>query len=317
MGSQGVQGPRTRRPDPAALSIHGLEEFIQQLKAPTLLALNKKARPYLEELFSRRAALPPTRQESRELLRGFEPAEEGPGTLALTREIERRMKRDPTLSYGAAVVLVGRECPDLAEWYLAESRGAKPMPGKGRSGVAEKAWREANCLYARMTDAQRARTIPPLVARQWLSRWQPVYFLTDKGAVLGAGGDRLLGQHYGVTSREPAYASVPLLGVALNLEWSITDILATIEAILRLRPKSAVRRNRYTQAQMGQVVVWYYRRHRGVPLKVLASEEADRPRRRRGAATPSTANAVDQAAKRIRAGIAWFEQQFPRVTPPV
>jgi len=191
------------------------------------------------------------------------------------------------------------------------------MPGKDRSGVAEKAWREANRLYAEMTETQRARTIPPVVARQWLSRWQPVYFLTDEGAVLGAGGDRLLGQHYGVTSREPAYASVPLLGVALNLEWSITDIVATIEAILRRRPKSAVRRHRYTLAEVQRIVLWYYRRHRGVPLKELASDEAARPRRRQRAATPSTAQAVEQAAKRIRAGIDWFERQFPSVSPPV
>ncbi|HAM43966.1 MAG TPA: hypothetical protein DCM67_02940 [Propionibacteriaceae bacterium] len=114
-----VRPPEGGRPSPARLSNRELEEFVRQLKAPTLLALSKQAGPYLEELFRRWSARAPSRQERRELLRGFEPAEEGPGTLALIREIDRRMKRDPSLSYGAAFVLVGSECPDLAEWYLA------------------------------------------------------------------------------------------------------------------------------------------------------------------------------------------------------
>jgi hypothetical protein len=66
-----------------------------------------------------------------------------------------------------------------------------------------------------------------------------------------------------------------------------------------------------------RAIRWYYRRKSGTRLKELASEEAERIRRRRGAAARGTAEAVTQAERRIRAAIDWFESLFPAKTTSV
>jgi hypothetical protein len=227
-------------------------------------------------------------------------------------EIDRRRLADPTLSYGDAFVAVGRDRPDLAALYLVESRGAKPLPGSDTRVVSGRVWQEVDAVFARIPPAKRMGIIHPLVCRHWLSRWQPVYYLDEHHSVIGSGGDRLLGAHFDITDRRPRYTRAPLLRLAINLEFATADVITTIEAILRCRPPATRRRARYTAKDIAAIIRWYYRRRSGVPLKVLAAEEATQPRTRRTAARPHTAAAVRQAAKRIQAGLRWFERQFPR-----
>ena len=39
-----------------------------------------------------------------------------------------------------------------------------------------------------MTPEAQALTVPPLVARHWFMRAQPVYYVAEDGAIMGAGG---------------------------------------------------------------------------------------------------------------------------------
>ncbi len=241
----------------------------------------------------------------------FVPAYEGPATEALLVAIDKARRADASLSYGDAYALVGRQQPDLAAVYLAESRGPKPLPGGHDHGVPAVVWRAAAQLYRSMTPQQQSATIPPIVAQHWLSRWQPMYYIDERGALIGSGGDRLLGRQYGVVNREPAYAKGTLVRLAINLDWSAEDILRSLARLLKERPAALRHRHRRTRSDLADALRWYYEKQSGVPVKVLAANAAGRSRHGRRAAARGTGKAVDQAARRIRESIRWLESLFP------
>ena len=251
-----------------------------------------------------------TRQRRSEPL--WLPAQHGPGTLGLLREIDRRLAKPPALSYADAFIHAGTARPDLAALYLAESRGAKPLPGRPPDHPAAM-WTTVGRLYAALPDEVRTATLPPIVVRHWFMRDQPVYYVDDDGTIIGSGGDRLLARHARVTDLGPPYMADQLVRVAINLAWSSREIQRAITALLRARPPEARgHRHRYTSPQIAQIIRWYYLHRSGRPLKLLAIDAAIRARRRKGAAEAGTAAAVAQATRRIRAGLRWFDAQFAR-----
>ena len=189
--------------------------------------------------------------------RRFLPAQQGPGTLALMAEIDRRRVADSTLSYGDAFVQIAAACPDLAALYLVESRGAKPLPGRPADHHPD-LWAEVGRLYAALSDVVRADTVPPLVVRHWFMRDQPVYYVGDRGEIIGGAGDRLLARSQGRPDLRPRYASALLIPVALNLAWSSREIQRAIAAILQTRPADVSgTRQRYSREAIAAIIRWY------------------------------------------------------------
>ena len=286
-------------------SINTLDQDIARLKASTLKQLGRKLSKLLDERDRRGQDRKLTRDEKRKLLHGFSPGV-APATDALDTVIAE-IESDSGLSFADAFEEAGRRHPELAAHYLAESRGARLLPPwRGQhdhdSGPLAAAWTDAIQRYAAMPPERQRDTVPPELARHLLSRWQPLYYVDDDGAVTGLSGDRDLAAHWNQPRRRPAYTTAPLIRLAINPEFPAADIIAALRAVLKEVPHDARRRQPHDSDELARAIRWYYRRADGVPIDDLASEEAARVPPASGSVPLATD--FDRAKKRVARAVA-------------
>jgi hypothetical protein len=148
--------------------------------------------------------------ETRKRLRNFKPEEDPRASRTLAQELERARKVDSSVDVGEALKRISAKRPDLANQYLAESRGAQALTRRRPNPTdVDDLWDQMELLWSGMSPDQRAGAIAPAVARQWLRRSQPVLLLDDQGDVVGTSGDELLGRKYGTPASSPVTPTRP------------------------------------------------------------------------------------------------------------
>ena len=308
---------RSGRRSPASLrKLHTreLDKRIVGLRSSTLKQLGRKTEALLGERDRREQDRKLTPDEKRKRLQGFSPCAV-PGTDALLTLVEE-IQNETGLRGAEAVEEAGRRNPALAARYLAESRGARPLPPwRGQhdhdSGPLASAWDDAIQRYDAMPPERRRDTIPPELARHLLSRWQPLYYVDDDGAVTGMAGDRDLAAFWNQRHRRPGYTGAPLVRLAINPEFPAADIIAAVRAVLRELPREARRRQPDDSDELARAIRWHYRLADGEPIDDLASEESAR--------VPPTSGPVplaadfDKAKKRVIRAVARLDELLSAV----